>query len=198
MIGKLKGIIDSINVEDGSVIVDTNGVGYIVLLPINFLSGLNSGDFVDLYIYHVIKQETQYLCGFKNRNEVRIFKTLLDVPGIGVKSSLSVMSTLSPQELALAVAMQDSEILCKASGIGKKTSARILLELKDKTAIVNLNDDTLLRNEANPNVNDAMLGLVSLGYQKNVVIKAIKKVSEELGKNASVNDLIISCLRNIS
>lgn len=201
MIAKLKGIVDSIN-ED-SVVLDVNGVCYQVYVSLKVKSELNVGEHTALQIYHIFKPEQQYLCGFKNSEEMCVFKTLLDVHGVGIKSSLSVLSVLSTQELAIAVATQDSSILCRASGIGKKTAARILLELKDKT-IIKMRVDAAASDGVSDgsvgfsdNVNDAILGLISLGYQKNIVTKTIMKIVSEKGSDLSANELIVHCLREI-
>ena len=122
-----------------------------------------------------------------------VSNALLNVHGIGVRSALAILSTLSISEIATAVATQDATPLSRVSGIGKKTAERILLELKDKTL-------STLRNiqpQNNENINDAMLGLISLGYQKNNVARLLQKVSKELGSNASANDLILRALKEI-
>ena len=122
-----------------------------------------------------------------------VSNALLNVHGIGVRSALAILSTLSISEFATAVATQDATPLSRVSGIGKKTAERILLELKDKTL-------STLRNvqpQNNENINDAMLGLISLGYQKNNVARLLHKVSKELGSNASANDLILRALKEI-
>ena len=122
-----------------------------------------------------------------------VSNALLNVHGIGVRSALAILSTLSISEIATAVATQDATPLSRVSGIGKKTAERILLELKDKTL-------STLRNiqpQNNENINDAMLGLISLGYQKNNVVRLLQKVSKELGSNASANDLILRALKEI-
>ena len=189
MIAKLKGIVDTLN-ED-SVILDVNGVGYLVYISAKFRDSLNVRDSAEIRISHIFKQENQYLCGFQDSEEMSIFKALLDVPGIGIKSAMSVLSTLSTQEFAMAVANQDPTTLCRAGGVGKKTAERILLELKDKT-LVKMKG---VCSADQSNVNDAVLGLISLGYQKGNISKVMAEVSARLGRDASTNDLIIQCLK---
>ncbi len=194
MIAKLKGIIDS--VMGDSVIIDVGGVGYFVYVTARFLSTTQVGDSVEVLVHHIFKQDQQYLCGFQNSYELALFKNLLDVPGIGVKSALSILSMLSPEELAIAIASQDAAALFKVSGIGAKTASRILLELKGKTIleIKNLNRTV---GGTSGNVNDAILGLISLGYQRNHVIKAVQKVIRDCGDSAPVNDIIVLSLREL-
>lgn len=194
MIAKLKGVIDSVSVDGNSVVVDVAGVGYLVSVSSRLINSVVVGDRVELHIYHVIKAESQYLCGFQTIDEVRAFKILLDVHGVGVKSALSVLSTLSLEELAISIATQNADMLVNVEGIGRKTAARILLELKDKT-IMKLDDP---ENKSNRSINDAILGLMSLGYPKNAVAKLVNKAFAEIGQNASANELIVSCLRSVN
>jgi Holliday junction DNA helicase RuvA len=194
VIAKLKGVIDSVSVDGNSVVVDVAGVGYLVSVSSRLINSVVVGDRVELHIYHVIKAESQYLCGFQTIDEVRAFKILLDVHGVGVKSALSVLSTLSLEELAISIATQNADMLVNVEGIGRKTAARILLELKDKT-IMKLDDP---ENKSNRSINDAILGLMSLGYPKNAVAKLVNKAFAEIGQNASANELIVSCLRSVN
>ena len=191
MIAKLTGIIDEI--LDDSIIIDVHGVGYKVYVTSSLLQKSNIGGDISVQIEHIIKQDAQFLCGFQTKDEIGVFRVLLNVHGIGVRSALAILSTLSISEFATAVATQDATPLSRVSGIGKKTAERILLELKDKTL-------STLRNvqpQNNENINDAMLGLISLGYQKNNVARLLHKVSKELGSNASANDLILRALKEI-
>ena len=191
MIAKLAGVIDEI--LDDSIIIDVHGVGYQVYVTSSLLQKSNIGGAISVQIEHIIKQDAQFLCGFQTKDEIGVFRVLLNVHGIGVRSALAILSTLSISEFATAVATQDTTPLSRVSGIGKKTAERILLELKDKTL-------STLRNiqpQNNENINDAMLGLISLGYQKNNVARLLQKVSKELGSNASANDLILRALKEI-
>ncbi|MDR1475706.1 MAG: Holliday junction branch migration protein RuvA [Holosporales bacterium] len=192
MIAKLHGVVDSI--LDDSIILDVHGVGFQIFTSSKCRDTLKVGDDVNLRILHIFKQENQVLCGFQNDEEIGIFKALLDVQGVGIKSSLSVLSTLSIEEIAMSVINQDSTMLCRAEGIGKKTAARILLELKDKT-LPKLKDVGLIRNG---NIGDAILGLISLGFQKNGVIKVVGEIVEELGQAATANQIIVHSLKKLN
>lgn len=193
MIAKLKGKIDEIN-ED-HVIIDVLGVCYTVYVSLKFIESLKVGDSAEIRTMHIFKQEQQFLCGFANFEEQTVFKALLDVHGVGVKSGMSVLSSLSPMEIAVAIATQDSSILCKVNGIGKKTAERILLELKDKT-ITKFEYKPSEKSSTN-SINDAILGLISLGYQKSQVIKVVNNVINREGNNITTNDLIVLCLKEI-
>lgn len=191
MIAKLTGTVDEI--LDDSIIIDVNGVGYQVYATSSLLQGSAVGAPISVCIEHVIKQDTQFLCGFQSKEEAVVFKVLLNVHGIGVKSALSILSALSIGEIATAVATQDASVLNRVSGIGKKTAERILLELKDRT-LSTLKDVNYRSNE---NLNDAILGLISLGYSRNSVVPLLQKLSKELGSKVPANDLIRHALREI-
>lgn len=194
MIAKLKGSVDS--VFDDSIIISVNGVGYFVFVTARLLSIIKPGDNIEVLTYHVFRQEQQFLCGFQNSYEMVLFKSLLDVPGIGIKSAMAILSVLSPEELAIAIATQNSEAFLRVSGVGKKSAARILLELKDKTAL-KLKDEAPVDNTDSDNINYAMLGLISLGYQRTQVMNAISNVVRETGNDISTNELIVLCLREL-
>ena len=192
MIAKLTGIVDEI--LDDSIIIDVNGVGYQVYATSSLLKKSTVGETISVQIEHIIKQDTQFLCGFQTKEEVGVFRVLLNVHGIGVRSALSILPTLSISEIATAVATQDATPLSRVSGIGKKTAERILLELKDKT-LLNVKDVQLQSNSA---INDAMLGLISLGYQKSIVLPLLQKVTKKLGFNAPSNEIIREALREVT
>jgi len=191
MIAKLTGIVDAI--LDDSIIIDVNGIGYQVYATSSLLQKSIVGERLSVQIEHIIKQDAQFLCGFQTKEEIGVFRVLLNVHGIGVRSALAILSTLSISEIATAVATQDATPLSRVSGIGKKTAERILLELKDKT-LVAIKDVQLQSNSA---INDAMLGLISLGYKKSKILPLLQQISSELGANITANDLIIHALRNL-
>ena len=191
MIAKLTGVVDSI--RDVGVVLDVSGIGFFVYASTKDIAKMPVGAKVSLKIVHIFKQEQQLLCGFLNSEDIAIFESLLSVQGIGVKSALGVLSTLSHEELALAIAHQEANALCKVVGIGKKTAERILLELKDKT-LVKITDIS----EVNNVTNDAILALISLGYQKHNVIQVVQKIMQNSDKNISTDEIIIRCLQELA
>lgn len=194
VISKLKGFVDSI--FDDSIIVDISGVGYAVFITTRLLSTIKMGDKIEIKTYHAFKAEQQFLCGFESSNELILFKNLLEVPGIGIKSAMAILSKLSSEELAIAIATQDSDVLLNVSGIGKKSAARILLELKDKT-ILKAKDGISSEKTQTGNINDAMLGLISLGYQKHQAMNTITKIIKTTENNIPTNELIVLCLKEL-
>lgn len=191
MIAKLTGTIDEI--LNDSVIIDVAGVGYQVYVTSRLLQESVVGAKTSIRILHIIKQDAQLLCGFSTEEEMDVFKVLLNIHGVGVRSALSILSTLSISDIATAIATQDATPLSQVSGIGKKTAERILLELKDKS-LAAMKD---IKHQNNENMHDAMLGLISLGYQRDEVLHLLQKISNELGSTATANELIIHALRKI-
>lgn len=137
MIAKLRGIVDSIG-ED-SVILDVNGVGYLVFASRRTLSMLppKGGD-AGLMIETHVREDHIHLYGFADNAEKQWFALLTTVQGVGAKVALALLSVLSPTDLLRALAAQDTTALCRAPGIGPKVATRIVGELKDKAAKLNL------------------------------------------------------------
>jgi Holliday junction DNA helicase RuvA len=131
MIGKLKGIIDSYG-ED-HIIVDVNGVGYVVHCSARTLQALPAaGDPVTLAIETHVREDQIRLFGFLNDIEREWFRLLQTVQGVGTKVALAILSTLKPAELATAIAMRDKATVSRTPGVGPKVAERVVTELKDK------------------------------------------------------------------
>ncbi|MCK2165941.1 Holliday junction branch migration protein RuvA [Thalassospira xiamenensis] len=137
MIAKLRGIVDFIG-ED-SVIIDVNGVGYLVFASRRTLTMLpQKGGEAGLMIETHVREDHIHLYGFADNAEKQWFALLTTVQGVGAKVALALLSVLSPTDLLRALAAQDTTALCRAPGIGPKVATRIVGELKDKAARLNL------------------------------------------------------------
>ena len=134
MIAKLHGIIDTIG-ED-SCIIDVNGVGYLVSASAKTLAKLNVGAEASLLTVMTVREDDISLFGFADAWEKEWFNTLTKVQGVGAKVCLSILSVLTPTQLAQAINAQDKASFCRASGVGPKLAARIVTELKDKIVTV--------------------------------------------------------------
>ena len=130
MIGKLTGLVDSIS--DDLVILDVNGVGYIVQCPASTLSRLSVGASVSLLIEMKVSEDSMRLYGFSGAEERDWFRLLQSVQSVGSKVALAVLSTLSPRDLGRALALGDKAMIGRAPGVGPKLALRIATELKDK------------------------------------------------------------------
>ncbi|MBR2273519.1 MAG: Holliday junction branch migration protein RuvA [Alphaproteobacteria bacterium] len=134
MIAKLKGIID--NIGEDCCIIDVNGVGYLVNMSSRSLSKLKQGEYANLLIETVIKEDSITLFGFQSPWEKEWFNTLTKIQGVGGKVCLSILSALSPAQLSQAVAAQDKSSFLRAAGVGPKLAARLVTELKDKIVTI--------------------------------------------------------------
>jgi Holliday junction DNA helicase RuvA len=168
MIGKLKGLIDS--VSEDALILDVNGVGYVVAASARTLRNLPAaGAAATLHIETQVREDSIRLFGFLTESERDWFRLLQSVQGVGAKVALAILSIFSSGELADAIALQDKAMVARAPGVGPKLAARIVAELKDKgpaggaelgVAIAGVDQAAKLPKAAE----DAVLALVGLGY----------------------------------
>ena len=121
-------------IEAGLAVIDCGGVGYACATTNYTLSQLKKGAPAKLYTYLNVREDAMELFGFIDQNELRSFKLLISVSGVGPRAALAILSAITPQQLALAVVTDDAKALTAAPGIGKKIAQRIILELKDKLA----------------------------------------------------------------
>ncbi|MBF0328542.1 MAG: Holliday junction branch migration protein RuvA [Nitrospirae bacterium] len=166
MIGFLRGRLFS--KKPDSLIIDVNGVGYQVLVPISLVSSLpDEGREVTIYIYTHVREDAIILYGFQTEDEKRIFTTLIGVSGIGPKIALNILSTIRPDNFYSAIDAEDVDTLCRVPGLGKKTAHRLILELREKLPS--------LREKKDKNYDDTLSALVNLGYKKAIAIEALEK-----------------------
>ena len=119
-------------IETGLAVIDCGGVGYACATTNYTLSQLKKGERAKLYTYLNVREDAMEMFGFASQSELRSFKMLIGVSGVGPKAALSILSSTTPQQLSMAVVMGDEKALTAAPGIGKKIAQRIILELKDK------------------------------------------------------------------
>ena len=121
-------------IDAGLAVIDCGGVGYACATTNYTLSQLKKGAQAKLYTYLNVREDAMELFGFADQNELRSFKLLIGVSGVGPRAALSILSAVTPQQLAMAVVTEDETALTAANGIGKKIAQRVILELKDKLA----------------------------------------------------------------
>ena len=200
MIGKLKGLIES--VYDDHVIIDINGVGYLVFCSVKTLSQLAPSEFCELLIETHVREDHIHLYGFSDLEEKAAFITLQSVKGVGTRMALAILSHLTPGEIQVALNNEDKIIFNGVSGVGKKLAERIVTELKDKT-ISTKSLSEIAPKSGLPNTKtfnnslalDAISALTSLGVGR---IDAQSRVNTILAHSAdiSINDLIRLALKN--
>ena len=204
MIGKLRGIIDSYG-EDW-VIVDVNGVGYVVHCSARTLQALPAqGEAVALSIETHVREDQIRLFGFTADIEREWFRLLQTVQGVGTKVALSILSTLKPADLASAIALRDKAMVARSPGVGPKVAERIVTELKDKApayasvdpAVVRLSGAVEERRAPQP-IADAVSALINLGYGQPQAAAAIAAAAREAGEGAETARLIRLGLKELA
>lgn len=183
MIAKLTGKVDTI-LENG-LILDVNGVGYLVSSPRQVLINYAVGDNISLFIETIIREDAFNLYGFKTQSEQDCFKLLTTVQGVGARVALSILSLFNPTELSRVIGLQDKTALSKADGVGPKLAVRLLTELKDKIgklfdgrADFNISSDSTEQMSSTPAlVEDAISALVNLGYKRIDVSQVVHTIA---------------------
>lgn len=196
MIGFVEGIIEYIDVD--KIVVNNNGVGYNVFMPASQIDTLIVDETVRVFTYLNVREDAMQLFGFLTRDDLEVFKLLITVNGIGPKGGLAVLSTITTDDLRVAVISEDAKAISKAPGIGAKTAQKVIIELKDK---LNLEDVLEPKLDANFQVNDnnsmseAVMALVALGYSQADAYRAVKSIDniEEL----DVENVIKMALKKI-
>jgi Holliday junction DNA helicase RuvA len=201
---------DLIECQLNSAVVQTGGIGYLFNIPLTTSEKLPSlGKKVKLYTQAVYREDSQTLYGFIDRESRDFFKMIVDkVSGIGPRIALNLLGSLSLPMLKTSIASGDVAMLSKAQGLGKKTAERIVVELKDKVlpkgssivapkaeSISNENNkDAKLDENIFAVYHDAVSALLTLGYKATDADQAVRKASEEIGENASTEELIRKAL----
>jgi len=169
MIASLQGVIDAVSKD--SMIVNVNGIGFKLSVPTSVLSELGVvGREIKLYTHMHVREDDLSLYGFGSLDELRLFETLISVSGLGPKTAMGMLSAMSADQLAMAIASGSVEMLTTIPGIGKKTADRLILELKDKVGGVMIS--TPAGRAAQENA-DVVTALVSLGYTAQETARAV-------------------------
>jgi len=201
VIAKLKGVVDA--VDEGSAVIDVNGVGYLVSCSSRTLRDLVVGGPATLLVETIVREDAIALYGFLETSERDWFRILTTVQGVGAKVGLSILSTLAPEEIARAIAAGDKTSLSRPAGVGPKLAARLATELKDKAAAFGVAPAPARASEAaaipGGSVNeDAVSALVNLGYRRVEAFGAVARVSQRLGEGAALDAVIRAGLQELS
>lgn len=185
MISFLKGKICS--KESGSIIIDVNGIGYLINVPsVNGFKSNSEEQLIFTYLY--IREDRLVLYGFTTKNERDFFKLLIDAPGIGPKMALNILADMGVDNFQNAVLKEDLNLISSISGIGKKMAKKIVLELKEKFKQYNFSED-IVSTEINSKdfISDAIEALKALGYQDKEARKRVVTAYRKEEKNKSIN-----------
>ena len=191
MIAHIKGILTE--KFDNSVIIDVNGVGYEVALSAIDYDQLSLDDEVKLYTYHLVREQSEELFGFTSLAAKKLFELLISVQGVGPKAGMAILSLAPAEEVRNAIANADSAYISKASGVGKKSAERVIVDLRDKVGLPTYYGRKSEPQTAKPAENDEALdALMALGLNLADATKALEGVDPSL----SVEERIRQALKN--
>jgi holliday junction DNA helicase RuvA len=200
LIAKLKGVVDTVDAD--SAIVDVGGVGYLVSASARTLRELAAGDEVTVLVETIVREDAIALYGFLETAERDWFRILTTVQGVGARVALSILSTLSPDEIARAIAAQDRATLSRPAGVGPKLAARLATELKDKAAAFGVAPPGKgVEAPVMPvgSINeDAVSALENLGYKRVEAFGAVARVTQRLGADARLDAVIRAGLQELA
>lgn len=202
MYSYIKGILA--DVEENLVVIEAGGIGYNIYTTGQTFDYLPSiGEELKLYTYLNVREDAMLLYGFLTKDDLKIFKLLLGVSGIGPKGALSILSVMSPDDLRFAVLAEDAKAIAKAPGVGAKTAQRLILELKDKLSLEDAFEQKLanVSEKTAPSQlkgikNDAIEALVALGYSSSDALKTLNSI--EITEDMDVEDVLKAALKNMA
>lgn len=188
MIAVLEGKISE-KVRD-VIILDCSGVGYGVLVPFEDFGALKVGEPAKLYIHESIRDNAHDLFGFRTIEAKQLFEQLLSVKGVGPKMALAILSIASLSRVRQAIAAGDIKFLSQSKGVGKRAAERVVVDLKDKVGLAASEDATeFLTTTADPS-DEALQGLVALGYSVADAAEALKKIDKKLSPEERIKQAL--------
>jgi len=192
--------------EENFAVIDCGGVGYKLTVSANTQTALGmpeEGKRVKLYTYLAVREDAMELFGFYTEAELDTFRLLIGVSGVGPKAAMAILSIMTPEKLALAVASEDAKAIARANGVGGKTAARVVLELRDKFNGLSFSGAEGLAAPVSPAapamkggaMAEASEALSMLGYKQSEILDALRRI-DTTGK--SVEDIITAALKFFS
>lgn len=194
MIGFIKGKI--LDKKPTKLLIDVNGVGYLINISINTFEKINEQEEVALFTHLHVKEDALDLYGFYSIAEKEMFELLISISGIGPKSAQSILSGIQIEDLKEALKTANISRLISIPGIGRKTAERMMIELRDKVDIVSIDSENVSTTSSSVR-NDAIAALVNLGYNQKVSERIIRAILD-LKPNSTIEDLIREALTNLN
>jgi Holliday junction DNA helicase RuvA len=173
------------------IVVDCGGVGYFVKISLNTFSKIEDTEMIKIFTQLQVREDAHTLYGFHSTAEREMFNHLISVSGIGAATAMLMLSSMTPEEIATAIAHGDVASIQRIKGIGAKTAQRVIIDLKDKVVKSDLASENMFVAN-NTNQNDALTALLSLGFDRK---KAEKAVSRVLKPDQTVEDIIKEALK---
>lgn len=177
------------------VVVDCNGVGYLLHISLHTFSALPDNENVTLYTHLSIREDAHTLFGFLDKTEREIFKLLISVSGVGPSIARTMCSSMTSEEIQTAIASENVRLIQAVKGIGAKTAQRVIVDLKDKI-LKTFNLDEVSVQKSNTNKDEALSALEVLGYNRKQSEKIVNAIVKE-NTEASVETIIKSALKNL-
>jgi holliday junction DNA helicase RuvA len=196
MIAFLKGRL--VHREPTHVIIDVNGIGYLVSISLQTFSEIKEQENILLHTHLAIREDAHVLFGFSNESEKRLFQQLITVNGVGPSTAIVMLSYMNSNELKTAIVQEDAAALQRIKGIGGKTAQRVIIDLKDKLKkesweesqpAISIGANNTLRKEA-------LSALLTLGLPKAAAEKSVDAVLKKSGNTITLEDLVKQALKN--
>lgn len=193
MITQIKGKL--IEKNPTYVVIDSNGVGYLINVSLNTFSLLGNDENITLYTHLQIRDDAHTLYGFISKTEREVFRLLISVSGVGASTARTMLSSMTSEEIQQAIASENVKLLQSVKGIGVKTAQRIIVDLKDKI-LKTFNIDELYSTEDNTSKEEALSALEVLGFARKQSEKVIASILKQ-SPNESVETLIKQALKSL-
>lgn len=177
------------------LVIDCNGIGYLVNISLNTFSLLSDSESISLYTHLQVKEDSHTLFGFFDKTERNLFRKLISVSGIGASTARTMLSSLNPEEIQRAILSENVSTIQSVKGIGLKTAQRVIIELRDKVSLINDNDDLNI-GLSNSKREEALSALEVLGYSRKQTTKVVDKLVGEVSE-ISVEEIIKSALNKL-
>ena len=177
------------------LVIDCNGLGYLVNISLNTFSLLSDSENISLYTHLQVKEDSHTLFGFYEKTERNLFRKLISVSGIGASTARTMLSSLNPEEIQRAILSEDVSTIQSVKGIGLKTAQRVIIELRDKVSLIN-EDSGINVDFANSKREESLSALEVLGYSRKQTSKVVDKLISEVSE-ISVEEIIKNALNKL-
>tara|TARA_B100000780_G_scaffold235687_1_gene176360 strand:- start:2567 stop:3148 length:582 start_codon:yes stop_codon:yes gene_type:complete len=193
MITQIKGRL--VEKSPTELVIDCNGVGYLVNISLNTFSLLSDSENISLYTHLQVKEDSHTLFGFYEKTERNLFRQLISVSGIGASTARTMLSSLNPEEIQRAILSENVSTIQSVKGIGLKTAQRVIIELRDKVSAIS-EGSGVNSNFANSKREESLSALEVLGYSRKQTTKVVDKLVSE-SSEISVEEIIKNALNKL-
>ncbi|MBC7426812.1 MAG: Holliday junction branch migration protein RuvA [Bacteroidia bacterium] len=189
----IEGLVEQVN--PAFVIINANGVGWHIQISVNSYEAIKNLKQARLLTHFAVKEDGQYLYGFAEDAERSLFRLLISVNGVGTGMARMILSSQAPNEIVSAILHGNIVLLRSIKGVGPKTAQRIILELQDKAGKIGATADTGMPASGNKQIDEALLALQALGFQRAVAEKALLKITNNNKVQMTVEEMIKGALK---